>query len=242
MADASAAGPSGSGSTEVVTVKWNGTEVKVSLPPGGTLGDLKALLEEATHVSVKRQKLLGIKPGPAGDATPLASAPYKSIMMMGAPEAVIEKVAAEVADAPGLVDDLELAEEETLAIPQRPENLAKLATRVSKVELPVLSPPREGQRLLVLDVDACIFDNGSPAEVRAHALLLLWAAIPIETSQRAFVPRSDVAMMPDAGSSAALPLFSAVVESSQPLSVESARMTSPPPCGTSPLSPFHSAP
>lgn len=40
---------------------------------------------------------------------------------------------------------------------QREENLAKIARRVKDYKVEELNPPREGKRLLVLDVDYTLF-------------------------------------------------------------------------------------
>lgn len=40
----------------------------------------------------------------------------------------------------------------------------KLERRIKKVEVEVLNEPREGKRLLVVDIDYTIYDLGSSAE------------------------------------------------------------------------------
>ena len=39
-----------------------------------------------------------------------------------------------------------------------------LQKRLQKVEIPILNPPREGKKCLVLDIDYTFFDLGSAAE------------------------------------------------------------------------------
>lgn len=48
-------------------------------------------------------------------------------------------------------------EEQILIYVFREENLAKIARRVKEYKVEELNPPREGKRLLVLDVDYTLF-------------------------------------------------------------------------------------
>ena len=74
--------------------------------------------------------------------------------------------AAAAAAAPEVADDL-LDLPGDAAVPDvrhRPENIAKLAKRVASAPLKLAHPPREGKKLLVLDIDYTLFDHRSTAE------------------------------------------------------------------------------
>ena len=72
---------------------------------------------------------------------------------------------AAAAAAPEVVDDLlDLPGDGDVDVRRRPENAAKLARRVAAQPLKLLHPPREGKKLLVLDIDYTLFDHRSTAE------------------------------------------------------------------------------
>ncbi|KAJ3589929.1 hypothetical protein NHX12_010769 [Muraenolepis orangiensis] len=129
-----------------VIIKWGGQEYSIrSLSEEDTVMDLKQSIKSLTGVLPERQKLLGlkVKGKPAEDVVKLGSLklkPNTKIMMMGTREEGLEEV---------------LAPE---------ENLAKIARRVKDYKVEELNPPREGKRLLVLDVDYTLFDHKSCAE------------------------------------------------------------------------------
>lgn len=50
-----------------------------------------------------------------------------------------------------------MSEKQILVYVSREENLAKIARRVKDYKVEELNPPREGKRLLVLDVDYTLF-------------------------------------------------------------------------------------
>ena len=61
-------------------------------------------------------------------------------------------------------------EKQVLLCVSREENLAKIARRVKDYKVEELNPPREGKRLLVLDVDYTLFGELSCGSLP----LLLW--------------------------------------------------------------------
>lgn len=80
----------------------------------------------------------------------------KTVTMMGTTEdALVEKLTAPAPlDGEGEGEDAEDDEKEgTLAYACQPENLAKVEKRAAQYKIEVLSPPRPGRRLLVLDID-----------------------------------------------------------------------------------------
>ncbi|CAI5460443.1 unnamed protein product [Closterium sp. Yama58-4] len=149
-------------------VRWAGRELTVQASGDDTVGELKRRICEATGVLPMRQKLLNLKLAgrPAPDSTllsQLALKPSLKIMMMGTVESEVV-VGPAPEEAGEVVGDLEMPDDEAVAIKDRPENLAKLRRRSQHFKLKVLNPPRAGKRLLVLDIDYTLFDHVSTAE------------------------------------------------------------------------------
>uniref|UniRef100_A0A3P9NP54 Ubiquitin-like domain-containing CTD phosphatase 1 n=1 Tax=Poecilia reticulata TaxID=8081 RepID=A0A3P9NP54_POERE len=152
-----------------VIIKWGGQEYSISsLSEEDTVMDLKQSIKSLTGVLPERQKLLGlkIKGKPAEDEVKLGSLklkPNTKIMMMGTREESLEDVLAPPPDNDDVVNDFDI-EEEVIEVQNREENLAKIARRVKDYKVEELNSPREGKRLLVLDVDYTLFDHKSCAE------------------------------------------------------------------------------
>ncbi|XP_060219802.1 ubiquitin-like domain-containing CTD phosphatase 1 isoform X3 [Meriones unguiculatus] len=66
-------------------------------------------------------------------------------------------------DNDDVINDFEI-EDEVVEVENREENLLKVSRRVKEYKVEVLNPPREGKKLLVLDVDYTLFDHRSCAE------------------------------------------------------------------------------
>ncbi|KAG7263889.1 hypothetical protein CRUP_034228 [Coryphaenoides rupestris] len=152
-----------------VIIKWGGQEYSIrSLSEEDTVMDLKQSIKSLTGVLPERQKLLGlkVKGKPAEDLVKLGSLklkPNTKIMMMGTREEGLEEVLAPPPENDDVVNDFDI-EEEVIEVENREENLAKIARRVKDYKVEELNPPREGKRLLVLDVDYTLFDHKSCAE------------------------------------------------------------------------------
>uniref|UniRef100_I3JPP6 Ubiquitin-like domain-containing CTD phosphatase 1 n=1 Tax=Oreochromis niloticus TaxID=8128 RepID=I3JPP6_ORENI len=152
-----------------VIIKWGGQEYFISsLSEEDTVLDLKQSIKTLTGVLPERQKLLGlkVKGKPAEDEMKLGSLklkPNTKIMMMGTREESLEDVLAPPPENDDVVNDFDI-EEEVIEVENREENLAKIARRVKEYKVDELNPPREGKRLLVLDVDYTLFDHKSCAE------------------------------------------------------------------------------
>ncbi|CAM9101834.1 unnamed protein product [Lampetra planeri] len=152
-----------------VIIKWGGQEYSISsLSEEDTVMDLKQSIKTLTGVLPERQKLLGlkVKGKPAEDEVKLGSLklkPNTKIMMMGTREESLEDVLAPPPENDDVVNDFDI-EEEVIEVENREENLAKIARRVKDYKVEELNPPREGKRLLVLDVDYTLFDHKSCAE------------------------------------------------------------------------------
>ena len=114
-----------------------------------------------------RQKLLNVKSGPkmAGDEVLLSAVKLpKTVMMMGSTESAIGEIAAAAEAAPEVVDDFDVGVDEAIDVRDRSENQEKLRNRIEKYHVEPLNPPRDGKKLLVLDIDYTLFDHRSTAE------------------------------------------------------------------------------
>eukprot|EP00897_Mesotaenium_endlicherianum_P000949 jgi/Mesen1/10855/ME000093S10373 len=123
-----------------LSIKWSGKEYTVRVCGDDTVGELKRRICEQTNVQPKRQKLLNLKAGGrAADDTMLLSQltikPAVKIMMMGTVE---EEILVDPVNAPEVVDDFEMGEEETVEIKDREENQQKLRRRAANFQV---APP-----------------------------------------------------------------------------------------------------
>uniref|UniRef100_F6QEE8 Ubiquitin-like domain-containing CTD phosphatase 1 n=1 Tax=Xenopus tropicalis TaxID=8364 RepID=F6QEE8_XENTR len=150
-------------------IKWGGQEFPLSaLSEEDTVLDLKHSLKSLTGVLPERMKLLGLKykGKPAENDVKLGVLklkPNTKIMMMGTREESLEEMMAPPPENDEVVNDFDI-EEEVVEVENREENLAKISRRVKDYKIEILNPPREGKKLLVLDVDYTLFDHRSCAE------------------------------------------------------------------------------
>ncbi|XP_053574752.1 ubiquitin-like domain-containing CTD phosphatase 1 isoform X2 [Bombina bombina] len=150
-------------------IKWGGQEFSLSaLSEDDTVLDLKHSLKNLTGVLPERQKLLGLKykGKPADNHLKLGVLklkPNTKIMMMGTREESLEEVMGPPPENDDVVNDFDI-EEEVVEVENREENLAKISRRVKEYKVEILNAPREGKKLLVLDVDYTLFDHRSCAE------------------------------------------------------------------------------
>lgn len=160
-----------------IVVKWNGKEYDIKdddLTHSDTVADLKSVIQKKTGVLPGRQKLLGLKykGKPVDDniqISVLNLKPGLKIMMMGSLEEAIQNVISTPQDLPEVVNDFDIEDDE-VQTENREEFLAKVERRVQDYEIKLLNEPREGKRLLVLDIDYTLFDHRSVAET-AHELM-----------------------------------------------------------------------
>jgi len=152
-----------------IIIKWAGKEYPIDgLTGSTTVLNLKELIQEKTNVLPARQKLLNLKlkgKPPADDAllTNLNLKNGAKIMMMGSSEQAIKDMS-EVVDDPSVINDFEEEVAQKLSFEYREEYLQKVANRVKSYEVKILNEPREGKKLLVLDIDYTLFDHRSTAE------------------------------------------------------------------------------
>uniref|UniRef100_A0A8C5PBH0 Ubiquitin-like domain-containing CTD phosphatase 1 n=1 Tax=Leptobrachium leishanense TaxID=445787 RepID=A0A8C5PBH0_9ANUR len=150
-------------------IKWGSREFPLSaLSEEDTVLDLKYSLKSLTGVLPERQKLLGLKykGKPAENNLKLGVLklkPNTKIIMMGTREESLEDVLGPPPDNDDIVNDFDI-EEEVVEVENREENLAKISRRVKDHKVEVQNAPREGKKLLVLDVDYTLFDHRSCAE------------------------------------------------------------------------------
>jgi len=154
------------------SIKWNKRELAVAVVATETVGALKSVIAEQTHIAPKRQKLLGLKiKGKASVAddtllSDLVLKPGQKLILMGTPDEAIQQVQKQEQEAPEVQDDFDISEhdQQTLELKDREEVKEKLERRVRSVAVDIMNAPRPGKKCLVLDIDYTLFDLGSSAE------------------------------------------------------------------------------
>uniref|UniRef100_A0A0A1XHX7 Ubiquitin-like domain-containing CTD phosphatase 1 n=1 Tax=Zeugodacus cucurbitae TaxID=28588 RepID=A0A0A1XHX7_ZEUCU len=152
-----------------IIIKWAGNEYPLTeLTDQDTVAVLRHEIFKLTQVRPERQKLINLryKGKVAPDDTKLCVLDLKhnfKLMMVGSTEAAIESAMQLPDDIAEVIDDFDVAEEEDL-VEKSPVYLAKVQRRVREYKITEINPPREGKRLLVLDIDYTLFDHRSPAE------------------------------------------------------------------------------
>eukprot|EP00741_Cyanophora_paradoxa_P019978 tig00021179_g19282.t1 len=152
-------------------VKWRTHSMQFQFSPSYTIEDVKGILYERTNVLPMRQKLLGLNLNgrPAPDDKQLAELNIKTkqkIMMVGTPEAEIP-IAPD--DMPEVIVDFDIETKDLdLDVRLRPENRKKLQHRIETTEIRIINPPRDGKKLLVLDLDYTLFDCKGNADTIAQ--------------------------------------------------------------------------
>eukprot|EP00268_Persea_americana_P052152 TRINITY_DN582_c6_g1_i1.p1 TRINITY_DN582_c6_g1~~TRINITY_DN582_c6_g1_i1.p1 ORF type:complete len:336 (-),score=72.87 TRINITY_DN582_c6_g1_i1:714-1721(-) len=149
-----------------LTVKWSGKEYTVRVCGDDSVAELKRLICEVTNVLPKRQKLLYPKLGSklSDDSLLVSQLNLKSSIKMTMIGTVEDDIIVDQVDAPEIVDDFELGQDEVVDIKDKEVNKQKLRRRISQYKTKLLHPCREGKKLLVLDIDYTLFDHRSTAE------------------------------------------------------------------------------
>ncbi|CAD6993410.1 ubiquitin-like domain-containing CTD phosphatase 1 [Ceratitis capitata] len=158
-----------------IIVKWGGKEYTVTdLTDQDTVAVLRHEIFKLTQVRPERQKLLNLKY--KGQVAPddtkiclLELKPKFKLMMVGSTEAAIEGACQLPDEISEVIDDFDVAEEEDL-VETSPVYLSKVQRRIKEYKINELNPPREGKRLLVLDIDYTLFDHRSTAETAAELM------------------------------------------------------------------------
>ena len=153
-----------------VIVKWNGKEYPMGpIKDTETVASLKDEICKATGVKPERQKLLNLKyiNKPAENEHKLHLLnlkPKYKILMMGSLEEDIENINKIPDSSVNVVNDLDIGDEEEVETERKEVYLSKIDARIQKYKINELNKPRDGKKLLVLDIDYTLFDNGSVAE------------------------------------------------------------------------------
>lgn len=156
-------------------IKWGGSTYPIELSHTSTVADLKNMLFRLTEVLPKRQKVLGL-PRVSGrapeDTQPLSDLslrPEQQLMLIGSREADISAVNDAQHQLDDVVNDLDFdyesdpASNDPLSLSMRPAHRRRLERRIQSTEFRIINPPRDGKKLLVLDLDFTLFDCRSTA-------------------------------------------------------------------------------
>jgi len=155
---------------EKLKLKWSGKEFMLAesgVTEETTISQLQEILYQLTRVLPKHQKLFGVKSkNPLSDTLKsLKVKPNAKLMMMGSVQEDIEKVeAGRPDDLPEIIDDFDDGEYEDINAKDDPIYLEKVARRTRDYPVKIFNKPREGAKLLVLDIDYTLFDHRTPAE------------------------------------------------------------------------------
>lgn len=158
----------------LVRIKWGGSTYPIELDEGSTVADLKNLVFQLTDVLPKRQKILGlplIHGRPPDDAQLLSSfslRPEQQLMLLGSREADISAIN-EAQHHFDVVNDLDFDYDndgkgtDAVSLSMNPTHRRRLERRIQSTEFRIINPPRDGKKLLVLDLDYTLFDCRSTA-------------------------------------------------------------------------------
>jgi len=160
-----------------IIIKWQKEEILIdsdSISEQDTVSHLKNLIYNKTGVLSERQKLLGLKlkGKPADDNVKLSEfklKPNTKIIMMGSREDDISNLAKPSTSESDVINDFDIPDECEIPIRERQEFLAKIERRVKEYTINVFNEPREGTKLLVLDIDYTLFGKSykfDPLEAR----------------------------------------------------------------------------
>ncbi len=165
----------------MLNVKWQKRIFSIELGRTETVGDLRARLFSLTDVLVEHQKLIGLPSVPMRVGTnsetrqlgSLKLKPEHSVLLVGTPSeeiAALEAHANAALDRFDVFDDLE--DDLSSNLGDRVVDMAsarrRLERRIATTNIHEINPPREGKRLLMLDIDFTVFDCKSSAPTVAE--------------------------------------------------------------------------
>ncbi|CAF0848235.1 unnamed protein product [Rotaria sordida] len=165
-----------------IILKWNKQELIFDLQSTKTLSELKSLIYEQTHILPDRQKLMGLKLKTSGVITNTTTIDElnlsSKIMLMGTPEESITELNLSKPVQPDLSEGQEeeqqdttwIEDPDTIPLDKREEVRIKLERRINTYQGKILNEPRQGKKLLVLDIDYTLFDHRSAAETGAELM------------------------------------------------------------------------
>ncbi|XP_023768013.1 ubiquitin-like domain-containing CTD phosphatase [Lactuca sativa] len=144
-----------------------------------SVGELKRCICLLPNVLPKHQKLLYPKIGSklADDSALLSGLPIKSSLKMTM-IGIEDDIIVDQADAPEIVADFEIGQDEAVDIKDKKVNKQKLRRRVDQYKIEFRIPCRKGKKLLVLDIDYTLFEHRSTAKKPpTHVPLSSWVLI-----------------------------------------------------------------
>ncbi|KAJ3308620.1 hypothetical protein HDV04_001033 [Boothiomyces sp. JEL0838] len=146
-----------------LVAKWNGKEYKLDFQVDQSIKQLKEYLYEITQVSPSKQKLIGLVKGKLPpDETLIKDLKLKAthhFIMMGT---VDEDIIKDQSDL-DVVNDLDIDYRTTTSPIKDPANQLALHKTISQANIHLINPPKQGKKLLVLDLDYTLFDCKSTA-------------------------------------------------------------------------------
>eukprot|EP01135_Chromosphaera_perkinsii_P002876 Nk52_evm31s229 gene=Nk52_evmTU31s229 len=157
-----------SGGKEFI-IKWGGKEYRFMAALDDNIGSLKEWMYAQTGVRPEKQKILGMKIGGKMIACKQTSlmlcdveVKTKRLMMTGTAEEVLSKHIAHEEDCARSRESF--PQEASKKVSAKDLILEKVYKRVSNYSMKILNEPREGKKLLVLDVDYTLYDHRSSSE------------------------------------------------------------------------------
>ncbi len=166
-----------------INLKWNKQDLIFDLQSTQTLSELKSLIYQQTNILPDRQKLMGLKLKTSGgvltNTTTIDELNLSSkIMLMGTPEESITELNLSKPLQPDLSEGQEeeqqdttwIEDPDTIPLDKREEVRIKLERRINTYQGKILNEPRQGKKLLVLDIDYTLFDHRSAAETGAELM------------------------------------------------------------------------
>ncbi|KFK32196.1 hypothetical protein AALP_AA6G209900 [Arabis alpina] len=149
-----------------LVVKWSGKEYTLRICADDSVAELKRRICFLTNVLPKRQKLLYPKVGNklSDDSLLLSQIPLKPSLKMTMIGTTEDDIIVDQATSQDIVDDFELGKDEVVDIEHKEVNKQKLRRRIDQYKIKLITPCRQGKKLLVLDIDYTLFDHRSTAE------------------------------------------------------------------------------
>ncbi|GJE87132.1 HAD subfamily IIID h [Phanerochaete sordida] len=146
---------------------WQGKLFQIDIAGSDRVFDLKATLYSLTNVPPERQKILGLVKGklPADEVTihDLSLVVGKKFSLIGTPEGDEIKDPSQLAYLPDVVNDFDVDftadPQAAAAYANDQRNRRKIKEHTDQLKVNIISPFREGKRLLVLDIDYTILDT-----------------------------------------------------------------------------------
>lgn|SRR5690606_8133778 len=141
--------------------KYKGKQIPIELSSKSTILDLKRKIAEICNILPKRQKIMGLtKTKITSDSTTLEElkvAHNATFLLVGTEESQVRQVRTEPKNLPHVVNDFDYFPQEEHVKMTR-EIVEKLKKKVDTVHVHLITKPREGKKLCVIDIDYTIFD------------------------------------------------------------------------------------